>query len=148
MYGAGNGAQLGTPELQNYITSPSAQADAGSKANALPLLISVAHAAQMLGVSASTVRQLISSGRIAHVRLGASKRMLPTRAIEQFINENVVSACPAETPAIDSAISRSAVPTTSFGPKADAAASEALVLMTVQRLKSRSRNSSRGGRPD
>lgn len=52
-----------------------------------PLLLTVALASERLGVSQSTLRQLIASGEIEHVRVG--RRILLHRAgLERFIEAN------------------------------------------------------------
>ena len=113
-----------------------------------PLLISVSQAAEILGVSQSSVRQLINSGRMAHVRLGISKKMIPEAALKQFIEANTVTPCHAETMVIASDFSKSAVAITSSGVKVDAARSAALAQRTAKMLKLHSRTSSGGNQAE
>lgn len=110
---------------------------------ALPLLATVAQAAEVLGISASQVRRLIEDRRLAHVRIGPKLMRIPRDSIQQFVTLNTVQPCQDGTPAPASVSSRSAAPITSFGPNTVAAASEARALQISARLKSRSPSSSK-----
>jgi excisionase family DNA binding protein len=130
------------PYMQKYdnlVAEPILAPPSAALGGLMPLLLSVSQAAEALGVSESTVRQLMNNGLITYVQVGTSKRMIPRAALQQFIDIHMVKACPAETTAIVSASSKSAAVTTSFGVMADGARSAAQVQKTVERLKLRSR---------
>lgn len=48
-----------------------------------PFMLSVAEAAEQLGVGTTKVKQLIASGRLASVRIGR-RRLVPTASIHAF----------------------------------------------------------------
>jgi len=53
-------------------------------------LYSIVAASKALGVSRNTVFDLLSSGKLAYVRIGR-RRLVPADAIETFIANNVVA---------------------------------------------------------
>jgi len=108
----------------------------------LPMLASIKQAAEVLGLSEGMTRGLIDGGRIAHVQVGKSKRMIPRDAIERFVNDNTVKPCRDATTAPAFASSTSAAVSTSSGLTEDAAGSAAHTRLIAERLKLRSRSSS------
>lgn len=106
-----------------------------------PLLVKPKHAAAVMGVTSNQVRALVHSGRLPHVLVG-KRIMIPSSAIEQFVRDNTVLPCLAETPVLASATSKSAVASTFAGRSEVAAGSAARALQIAERLKSPSRNSS------
>jgi len=107
----------------------------------LPLLVTPKRAGAMMGITDSQVRALVHSGRLAHVLVG-KRIMIPPAAIEQFIKDNTVLPCLAETPALVSASSKSATASTFAGRSEVAAGSAARALQIAEGLKSPSRSSS------
>lgn len=107
----------------------------------LPMLASIKQAAEVLGLSEGMTRGLIDGGRIAHVQVGKSKRMIPRSAIERFVNDNTVQPCRDATTVPAFAFSKSALASTSSGLTEDAAGSAAQARLIAERLKSRSRSS-------
>ena len=105
----------------------------------LPLLVTPKRAGAMMGITDSQVRALVHSGRLAHVLVG-KRIMIPPAAIEQFIKDNTVLPCLAETPALVSASSKSGAVFTSAGPKLVAAGSAARARQIASRLRSRSQS--------
>ena len=53
-------------------------------------LFSIVAAGKALGVSRNTIFMLLSSGRLAYVRIGR-RRLVPADAIERFIETNIVA---------------------------------------------------------
>jgi excisionase family DNA binding protein len=111
----------------------------------LPRLVSLKQAAEYLGLSKSQVRNLAANKKIASTRIG-TRTMIPRDGLEQFIAEITVQPCRDETLGHASASSKNAEPTTSFGAKADEAASAQRALRTANLLKQHSGTSSISGR--
>lgn len=107
-----------------------------------PRLMKIAQAAKALGLSENAVRRLVQGGRLAHVPVSPKLIMVPYTAIEQFIAENTVQACPDATAAPAFVFSRNARRSTSSGQNGAEAASAARALGISERLKSRLPNSS------
>lgn len=57
----------------------------GGQAELKPLSVSVATAAQMLGISKATCYRLIAKGTIPSVRLGEQKLVVPFEPLEKMI---------------------------------------------------------------
>jgi|UPI000322D031 excisionase family DNA binding protein len=111
----------------------------------LPRLVTVKVAAEYLGITESQVRSLVAAGQMARTPVGA-RVLIPREALDQFIIENTVSPCRAETPGRASGFSTSANVIISSGPKVDAAASAQRALRTAQSLKPPSLTSSTSAR--
>jgi excisionase family DNA binding protein len=109
--------------------------------NQLPELVTPKQAAAFMGLSDFQIRNLIRDGRLAHVNIGR-RVMIPRLAIPQFIAENTVQPCHAETRVRAFATSTNAVATTSSGQSAAAAGSAQRALAIASKLKSPSQNSS------
>jgi excisionase family DNA binding protein len=111
----------------------------------LPRLVSLKQAAQYWGLSISQVRNLVANKKIASTRIGA-RTLIPRDELEQFITEITVKPCRDETLGPASASSKNAGSTTSFGARADEAASAQRALRTANLLKQHSGTSSISGR--
>jgi excisionase family DNA binding protein len=111
----------------------------------LPRLVSLKQAAQYWGLSISQVRNLVANKKIASTRIGA-RTLIPRDELEQFITEITVKPCRDETLGHASASSKNAGSTTSFGARADEAASAQRALRTANLLKQHSGTSSISGR--
>lgn len=109
--------------------------------NELPRLVTVTLAAEYLGLTASQVRTLVATNKIARTPIGA-RFMIPRDALDQFVLTNTVQPCRDETPVRVSASSKSASAITSVGPKEVAPASAQRALRIANSLKPRSPNSS------
>jgi excisionase family DNA binding protein len=107
----------------------------------LPLLATPKQASEMMGLSVAQIRALVKSRKLAHVPVG-SRNMIPRDAIQQFIVDNMVTPCRAETQDRAFAISASAGAGISCGPSEAAAGSAARALLIADRLKSPSQTSS------
>src|SRR5256885_1693053 len=107
----------------------------------LPMLATLKQAAEVMGPTEAQVRALVRAGRLAHIMVG-KRVMIPRDAIEQFVSENRVLPCHVETPGPDSASSKSADASTSFGLSVVAAGSAQRALQIASKLNSRSPNSS------
>lgn len=107
----------------------------------VPMLASIKQAAEVLGLSECMTRGLIDGGRIAHVQVGKSKRMIPRDALERFVNDNTVQPCRDATMVPAFASSKNAGASTSSGLTEDAAGSAAHARLIAERLRSRSRSS-------
>jgi excisionase family DNA binding protein len=107
-----------------------------------PHLMKIAQAAKALGLSENAVRRLVQGGRLAHVPVGPKLIMVPQGAIEKFIAENTVQACPDAIAALAFGSSKSAQRSTSSGQNGAEAASAARALRISEKLKSRLPNSS------
>jgi excisionase family DNA binding protein len=110
--------------------------------------MSIKEAALLLRLSESMMRGLISSGRIAYVQIGKSKKLIQHDAIERFIEESTVDPWRDATTAPNSGSSKSAASSISLGPNTAGAASAALGLLTFKQLRSSSQGSSARNRQD
>lgn len=61
-----------------------------SRTTIQPAVLSVAHSASYLGVSTITIRRIIKSGEIPHVRVGNSIRIRLTD-LDAYINSNTTT---------------------------------------------------------
>ncbi|MCK1455032.1 helix-turn-helix domain-containing protein [Bradyrhizobium sp. 35] len=104
--------------------------------NELPRLVTVTQAAEYLGLTASQVRTLVATDKIARTPVGA-RVMIPRDALDQWILKNTVQPCRDETQVPASAFSKSASASISSGQMADAAASAQRALRTASSLKAR-----------
>lgn len=59
-----------------------------------PLLISVVEAANRVGLSKSTVYELIDAGRFPHKRVGR-RILVPVKALERWAAEDVLDSMPS-----------------------------------------------------
>lgn len=59
-----------------------------------PLLISVVEAAERVGLSKSTVYELIDAGRFPHKRVGR-RILVPVKALERWAAEDVLDSMPS-----------------------------------------------------
>ncbi|HKH81701.1 MAG TPA: helix-turn-helix domain-containing protein [Methylovirgula sp.] len=107
----------------------------------LPLLATPRQAAHLLGLTDGQIRDLIRTGRIAHIMIG-KRFMVPRDDIERFIAENRVQPCRDATPGQSFDSSRGAVPGISSGRNEVAAASAARARQIAKKLKPSSGNSS------
>lgn len=62
-----------------------------------PLLISVVEAAERVGLSKSTVYELIDAGRFPHKRVGR-RILVPVKALERWAAEDVLDSTPSTEP--------------------------------------------------
>jgi excisionase family DNA binding protein len=110
------------------------------------MLLTLQEAAARLRTPRRRVRELINENRIAFMRTGKKKVMIPEEAIDRFIvAETVEPACREETQARVFASSNGADAITSFGQKAVAAASAARALEIAKKPKKPSPCSSSPG---
>jgi excisionase family DNA binding protein len=107
------------------------------------MLLTLQEAAARLRTPRRRLRELINEHRIAFMRIGKKKVMIPEEAIDRFIlDETVGPSCREETQGLVSASSNGADATTSFGQKAVAAASAARALEISRKRKGHSGSSS------
>lgn len=107
----------------------------------LPLLATPKQAAEVMGPTEAQVRSLVRAGQIACVMIG-KRVMIPRNAIEQFIADNMVTPCRAETQGHVYTGTATVRAGTSPGPSEVAAGSAARALQIAHKLKSPSPNSS------
>ena len=96
--------------------------------------------AERVGLTERQIRQLVNTGQIEHVRIGA-RVLIPTGAFGSFIEKNKVKPCQDETTVPTFVGSKSATASTSRGANTVAAASARLARHTASKLKSLSRSS-------